>query len=58
MALTREAKARIIRNLAKRIIALGGKAPDPETLNDSDESMLTLIEGLISLDERRAAEAK
>lgn len=47
--MTREAKARIVRQLAKRILALGGDVPEPETLNDGDDSVLALFSGILSL---------
>lgn len=51
--MTREAKARIVRELAKRILALGGDVPEPETLNDGDDSILALFSGILSLFEQR-----
>lgn len=51
--MTRQAKAHIVRELAKRILALGGDVPEPETLNDGDDSILALFSGILSLFERQ-----
>ena len=51
--MTRQAKAEAIKAMARRLIALGAWAGDPETLNDSDESLLTVMGAMLAVIEQR-----
>lgn len=50
--MTRPAKAEAIRAMARRLIALGAWAGDPEALNDSDESLLAIMAAMLTAIER------
>ena len=51
--MTRSAKAEAVKALARRLIALGAWEGDPETLNDSEESVLEIMSAMLAAIEQR-----
>ncbi len=53
--MTRQAKAELLRAMARRLIVLGVWDSDPEALTDSDESLLSIMAAMLAAIERKAA---